>query len=313
MIRVQAGTTPPSLFKTGITLASLPAPATPMTRITQIDLTATKNNGGDAAVVANGVDQGQVRVVISAGTALPASDPAYASVYYTDENGALVTNLYQQKASCTPNCYSNSVGVQPSAGAYPNTPSSSSNRRGATGATNYDYVSSNGGQTRTITAHVGTQASATTGNVNIDGTALALTTSGATAAAGFSVEGCADFANGSSTCSLAPITTPPSAGASGRPALYQAVRRARAAHRRPTAVPGAELPGQPAAQLEVRRRQGEPGTDHAHSQQHPGQDESEQLPHRRRRRHLPGDARDQQTVHRGSRTVAARTIMASQG
>ncbi len=223
-IRVQAGTTPPSPSTTGIVLGSLPAPPPAASRITTVVASSGKNTSSTTvALEPNGVDQAQVGVVISASAALPTSDPAYNSVYYTDEYGSVVTNLYRQDdPTCSStSCYANFVGAQPSAGAYPNTPSSGSSRRDVVaGTVDYDYVSSTGAS-RLITAHAGTGPGATVQPITINGNTLDLTSSGTTAATGFSLEGCADFANNSTTCTLAPITTP-TAGASGRPALYQA-------------------------------------------------------------------------------------------
>ena len=174
-IRVLAGTHQSA----PVSLAALPAPAASTTHPTSIALSA-KDNSTTAVVEPNGVDQAQILVTIAASTTLPSSDPAYASVYYTDEHGAVVTNLYRNQASCSPNCWSNFVGVQPSAGGF------SSTRRGAAGANDYDYVSSTGTQTRTLTAQVGTAPGAATDTIDVDGGALAVSASGATAAAGFS-------------------------------------------------------------------------------------------------------------------------------
>ena len=210
-IRVLAGTLP----STPVSLAALQAPPAPTTRITAISVSATKNDNTTAVVDDNGVDQAQLLVTVSAGTTLLPSDPAYASVYYT-EGTSLVTNLY------TVGSYDGFVGVQPSPGAYPNTGAFSRTRRGASIASNYDYVSSNDAASTTITAHVGSSPGTTVAQFDVDGAEPDVAVqAGVTAAHGFSLEGCADFANGSSTCALAPIT-PATTSASGRPALYQA-------------------------------------------------------------------------------------------
>ena len=207
-LRVVAGSTPSA----AIQLGSLQPPAVPAAPVTSIAVTPAKSAVTTATPAANGVDQAPLLVAIGAGTTLPATDPAYDTVYYRDESNNLVTNLYQ------PGDYDDFLGVQPTAGAYPNTGSVSRTRRAVRGGTAYDYVSAAGAVQHKINGYVGTATSTTrSGAVTVQGTALDIgpDPNNAKASLGFSLEGCADYSTGDA-CQLAPVTP------GNRAALYQA-------------------------------------------------------------------------------------------
>jgi hypothetical protein len=185
-------------------------PPTLNTRITSIQVTATKTAVNTATPAPNGLDQAQLLITIAAGTTLPGSDPAYQTVYYRDEGDNLITNLYR------PGQYDDFVGVQPVAGAYPNsgTTAASTRRFRAQAQLAYDYVTTNSASKRQVQAYVGV-SNARPANVTVQGTELDIQAASATgAASGFSLEGCTDF-QGSRSCPIAPVTA-------ARPAVYQA-------------------------------------------------------------------------------------------
>ncbi len=211
-LRVVAG----SLASAPIVLSQLPGPAVPTSPVTSINVTPAKSGVTTASVAANGVDQAQLLVqVSSAGKILDAGDPAYGLVYYRDDSGDLITNLY------APGAYSDFVGVQPSAGAYPNnggvglTRGGTRKKLGANPA--YDYVSSADSGLEKVIGYVGSAApSVKSETVNVQGGSFAPTMTGGKAVTGIGFEGCADYAYGSTTCQLAAVTP------GSRPALYQA-------------------------------------------------------------------------------------------
>jgi hypothetical protein len=194
-IRVLAGTLP----STAASLADLPAP-TPET-VTQI--TVTKGlNGNPATPEPNGLDQAALAVQLKNGSAvLPGSDPAYGSVYYLDENNNLITNLYQ------PGNYDSFLGIQPKPGAYPNTGISA--QAALPPGSPAGYLSTTSTNLHTVQGFVGISNVKPSQPLNVAASALNIQVA-PSQGGGYSLTGCADFAN-STTCQLA---TPP--------ALYQA-------------------------------------------------------------------------------------------
>ena len=209
-LRVVAG----SSASAPVVLANLPGPAVPSTPITSIEVSPTKNQSQIATPASNGVDQAQLLVQVNAGVTLPANDPSYASVYYRDDSGDLITNLYQPGAS------DEFVGVQPTGGAYPNTGSVNatrkSTRRGSV-LPAFDYVSAAGSDLRNIYAYVGAGAPSFKSQVKVQGVAFNIApVANSTAVSGISFATCSDYGNNSNTCQLAPVMP------GIRPALYQA-------------------------------------------------------------------------------------------
>jgi hypothetical protein len=191
-IRVLAG----SLVSAPVALNQDP-PAAPSTPVRQITL--SKGTTNTATPAPNGLDQAALAVQIStASGVLPSSDPAYGSVYYRNENNDLITNLYQ------PGAYNSFVGVQPSAGAYPNTTLSALPAGSPAG-----YVSTTSTSLHSVQAYVGISNVRGSQPLNVVAAALNIQAQSSQNGA-FSLVGCNDFTN-STSCSIGTM-----------PALYQA-------------------------------------------------------------------------------------------
>jgi hypothetical protein len=181
-----------------------PAP-TANPNITQIVI----NTGTAVTPEPNGLDQAALEVQISiptnggaASSVLPSSDPAYASVYYHDEAGDLVTNLYQ------PSDYNTFIGIQAQPGAYSNTTLTALQDSPA-----FDYLSTNSTSPRQVTAFIGTANITGSSAVGVQAAPLNITATPQTGGA-FTLTGCHDFSQ-STTCQIPPVSPT-------QPALYQA-------------------------------------------------------------------------------------------
>ncbi len=208
-------------YTTGAT-PTTPCPTPPV--VSGFQFTNVANNATEK-VMANGLDAVllSTSVATSSGS-LPSGDDAYNKVFFRQgtATGPLVTNLYRQDTSCSPDCYSAFVGVQPSAGAYLNTGGTASTRHAVRGrplggqsGQNADYATTNSTNSMPIVGLVQLQQLAYHSSTNsVQGYApvLGAATNADTAVQGFGLAGCAGETTGS--CLIAPTS-------STRAALYQ--------------------------------------------------------------------------------------------
>jgi hypothetical protein len=164
-----------------------------------------------ARPVNSGVDQAplSVQVLDSDGNTLPGKDKRYKRIYYRDDSGNLITNLFLTGADPA-----GFIGVSPYAGAYPNDGSVTKGRSAVAGT--YHYVSTTSTTHQQITGYLGGALNAGvpvfSQPIDVQASAIAPVASATSASKGISLTGCADF-TGSSLCRLFPISA-------GQPALF---------------------------------------------------------------------------------------------
>jgi hypothetical protein len=199
-VYIQAGST----TSNRVDLAGLPSPAagTPVAQLVACPATGSTTCDATADPFATGLDQAKLLIQVhdANNKVLPITDPAYGRIYYSDENGDLLTGLIPEDGSAY-------TRVSPYAGAFPNDGSSSTTVRPPTNGTvggRYGYLSTTITDEQDITAHVGGS------DATSDFTVAAQDfdpdiTPGAQASQGFTLNGCADY-RGSNACNIANIT-----------------------------------------------------------------------------------------------------------
>lgn len=184
-----------------VTLADLPTPTPGSTTPTQLDVCPALGSAACDATASpanTGLDQAPLRIQIfgdSSTLALPVSNPLYGRIYYTDENGELLTGL-------VPSDGSPYLRVSPYAGAYPNDGSSPIGRtpiKAPVGG-RYGYVTTTSTTEQQITAHLG--GSQLYSQSSVRATRFAPTLLSGSQGTGFQVGSCSDYST-TAACQLA--------------------------------------------------------------------------------------------------------------
>ena len=193
-----------------VRISNIPAPpaATIPGQLAVCPASGNSTCDADAAPFANGMDQAPLKIQIYDSTStnvLPVSDPLYQRVYYTDENGELLTGLLPEDGSPY-------TRVSPYPGEYSNDGSAGSIVRPSPTAPvggRFGYLSTTSTNEQDITAHVaGTDV--VSAAITVRARQLApQVPAGSQASTGFYVSGCSDY-SGTPYCQLAaPVPTKP--------------------------------------------------------------------------------------------------------